>query len=85
MIRGPVFITGCSRGLGLEMVKQLSERTPKSPKIIVATCRNPEKATDLLRLQESRPNIKVQKLDVTAYDELPVFVENLKVKEHDIT
>jgi NAD(P)-dependent dehydrogenase (short-subunit alcohol dehydrogenase family) len=40
---GAVFVTGTSRGLGLEFVKQLSE-LPAPPKHIFATCRNPDSA-----------------------------------------
>ena len=38
-----VFISGCSRGLGLEFVKQFLS-LPNPPKHIFATCRNLEKA-----------------------------------------
>ena len=35
-----VLLTGCSRGLGLEMVRQLVSRVD----ILIATCRNPDSA-----------------------------------------
>lgn len=38
-----ILITGCNRGLGLGLVKQLLESS-KSTKHIFATCRNPDKA-----------------------------------------
>lgn len=38
-----ILITGCSRGLGLGIVKQLLESNPPV-KHIFATCRQPEKA-----------------------------------------
>ena len=38
-----VFITGASRGLGLEFVKQLIE-LPNPPEHVFATCRNPDSA-----------------------------------------
>lgn len=38
-----VLVTGCSRGLGLEMVRQLAA-AENPPKVIIATCRNPDKA-----------------------------------------
>lgn len=38
-----VFITGCSRGLGLEFVKQLLVHD-NAPNIVIATCRDPSKA-----------------------------------------
>ena len=36
-------VTGCSRGIGLGLVKEFLKRNFR----VVATCRNPEKATDL--------------------------------------
>ncbi|MPC73750.1 hypothetical protein E2C01_068087 [Portunus trituberculatus] len=36
-------VTGSSRGLGLEIVRQLAVGD-NPPKVILATCRNPEKA-----------------------------------------
>lgn len=39
-----ILITGCNRGLGLGLVKQLLLETSKPTKYIFATCRNPDKA-----------------------------------------
>jgi len=38
-----IFITGSSRGLGVEMVKQLCERS-NPPSMILASCRSPATA-----------------------------------------
>ena len=38
-----VMVTGSSRGLGLEMVRQFAV-ADSPPKIIIASCRNPDKA-----------------------------------------
>lgn len=38
-----ILITGCSRGLGLGIVKQLLE-SQKPSKYVFATCRNPTEA-----------------------------------------
>jgi len=58
-----VFITGCSRGLGLEMVKQLVKR-PEPPRLIFASCRSPETAGSLQELSYQHDNIKIIKFDV---------------------
>ncbi|MCE7742793.1 MAG: SDR family oxidoreductase [Candidatus Heimdallarchaeota archaeon] len=57
-----VFITGASRGLGLEFAKQYLERGEK----VFASCRNPEDATLLQKLKESyKDNLQIIKLDVS--------------------
>ncbi|XP_023339776.1 uncharacterized protein LOC111710011 [Eurytemora carolleeae] len=67
-----ILITGCSRGLGLEMVKQLAIReTP--PALILATCRYPETAGRLQELAEQYNNIKMIKFDVDKLDNLTEF------------
>jgi len=57
-----VFITGASRGLGLEFTKQYLKRGDK----VYASCRNPEKATLLKQLEyKYKENLRIIKLDVT--------------------
>mmetsp|Transcript_16624 Transcript_16624/g.22918 ORF Transcript_16624/g.22918 Transcript_16624/m.22918 type:complete len:291 (+) Transcript_16624:26-898(+) len=57
-----VVVTGGNRGIGLEFVRQLAD----SDNTVLATCRNPEKATALRGLAESFPDGRVQltQLDV---------------------
>ncbi|KAM9808111.1 C-signal [Neosynchiropus ocellatus] len=60
-----VLITGASRGIGLEMVRQLAmERFP--PGKIIATARNPAGATKLLELAQKFSNVHVVGLDVVS-------------------
>ena len=40
LLTGCVLITGCSRGIGLELVRQLVGRTSITPRHIIATCRS---------------------------------------------
>jgi len=62
-----VLITGCSRGLGFEMVNQLVNRSCP-PRLVLATCRSPETAGRLQELSERHSIIKIIKLDVDDLD-----------------
>jgi len=74
-----VFITGASRGIGLELVRQLVTM-PHPPKHIFATCRKPDAAKELQELAGKYPGVHVHQLDVLdygAYDKLVSWVEGL--------
>jgi len=58
-----VFITGANRGIGLEFVRQFSERGWN----VIATARKPAEADDLNALAADNPQIVVEQLDVTDY------------------
>ncbi|XP_068117496.1 C-signal-like [Hyperolius riggenbachi] len=61
-----ILITGCNRGIGLELVRQLLEQ-PNPPKQIFATCRNPDSPQnqELNDLAAKNQNIVLIKLEVT--------------------
>lgn len=61
-----VLITGSSRGLGLEWSRQCADRGWR----VIATCRDPESATDLQSLASRYPRLSVHRLDVTAPDQI---------------
>ena len=70
MVRS-VFITGCNRGIGLELVKQfLMQDHP--PEHVFATCRDPSSAVNLTALKEkykeNRQNLHIIQLDVTDWE-----------------
>ena len=67
-------MTGSSRGLGLELVRQL---VPVS-RSIVATCRHPESATELSSIADKNKNVIVKKLDVEDFDSFSNFVQDLQ-------
>ncbi|KAK0056362.1 C-factor [Biomphalaria pfeifferi] len=69
-----ILVTGASRGLGLEFVRQLLE-LPTPPEVLIAACRDPEKAEDLQRLTKSNSAVKIVKLDVEKDDEIDKTVE----------
>ncbi|CDO74375.1 hypothetical protein BN946_scf184956.g4 [Trametes cinnabarina] len=59
-------ITGCSRGIGLGLTKKLLEDPAN---FVIATCRNPEKATALEALKDgANGTLHIVKLDVDDLD-----------------
>ena len=61
-----VFITGSNRGIGLALVRNYAIKGWN----VIATCRSPERADDLIELLSDYPNISIEKLDVTDLDEI---------------
>ncbi|KAM3919786.1 C-signal-like [Leptodactylus fuscus] len=61
-----ILITGCNRGIGYELVRQLLEE-PSPPKQIFATCRSPTSPQNkkLNDLAAKHPNVVVIKLETT--------------------
>ena len=56
-----VLITGSDRGLGLEFARQYAARGDT----VIATCRHPEKATQLQELAAAKKNVVTETLDVS--------------------
>nr|KAI8731906.1 C-factor-like [Biomphalaria glabrata] len=77
-----ILVTGASRGLGLEFVRQLLE-LPTPPEVLIAACRDPEKAENLQRLAKSNSAVKIVKLDVEKDDEIDKTVELSTVRVND--
>ncbi|XP_029910077.1 uncharacterized protein LOC115360986 isoform X3 [Myripristis murdjan] len=57
-----VLITGSSRGLGLQMVKNLAKSSDR-PATIIATARNPTASMDLQELSKTYPGVHIVPLD----------------------
>ena len=72
-----IVITGASRGLGLEFVKQLSKTS--SCQRIFASCRNPDGAEQLQKLADDHQQVTIKKLDVDNFDSFQTFVEDIEV------
>ena len=72
-----VFITGASRGLGLEFASQYAAEGWK----VIATCRSPEVAIDLARVSG---NIHIMKMDITHLNEVKAVAGKLKGVSIDV-
>lgn len=71
-----VLITGCNRGIGLELVRQFfKHKTP--PSILIATCRNPDKADELQAIASEHSNLHILKLDVDNTDSFDGFAKSV--------
>ncbi|XP_066980194.1 C-signal-like [Macrobrachium rosenbergii] len=64
MLARSVLVTGSNRGLGLELVKQLSA-SKDPPEFIIATCRTPDKAEELKNISTEHRNVHITQLDVS--------------------
>lgn len=69
-----VLITGSNRGIGLEFVKQFTERGWN----VIATARTPEKAEELNALAKKHKSITVEQLDVTDHARIEVLAAKYK-------
>jgi len=76
MLQGAnIFITGCSRGLGLEIVRQLV--ASHNTGIIVATCRAPDLASELTSLAADHNKVHLMALDVNNCETFPEVSETV--------
>lgn len=73
-----VFITGSNRGLGLEFVRQYMAAGWR----VIATCRNPLKADDLLCMEDQ--NLRLFALDVADMDQVDALAANLADEKIDL-
>ena len=70
-----IFITGANRGIGLELTRQLSSTGNQ----VIATCRNPEEAVELMELsRDSHRNIEILPMDVEQEVSVTKLAETLR-------
>ena len=77
---GTALITGSDRGIGLALTREFESRGWH----VIATCRDPAKATELTHLAQSHPAIIVEKLDVTDDAAIDALVVKLKNQPIDV-
>ncbi|EIW60167.1 NAD-P-binding protein [Trametes versicolor FP-101664 SS1] len=69
-------VTGANRGIGLELVKQL---VAVPTNVVVAACRNPDKATALAELKSSaKGTLHLVQLDVSDFDNIRALPKQLE-------
>ena len=68
-----VLITGANRGLGLEFCRQYAADGWN----VIACCRNPDDAFDLNNLASCHPNIQLEQLDVSKFEQIDALSRKL--------
>jgi NAD(P)-dependent dehydrogenase (short-subunit alcohol dehydrogenase family) len=77
---GRVLVTGASRGLGLELVRQYAADGWS----ITACCRTPERAADLQALADRNGNIEVRRLDLLDHASIDALARDTAGRPIDI-
>ena len=77
-----VFITGASRGLGFEFVKQFLSQ-PSPPQFLFASCIDARRADELQALAKENSNLKILQLDVTKDEEIASAFEQTRTALED--
>src|SRR3954469_19162244 len=75
---GTAFITGSDRGIGFALVQEFESRGWQ----VIATARDPTKATELNAFAKAHPRVSVEKLDVT--DTVAIDALAMKLKDRPI-
>ena len=75
-----VLITGSNRGIGFALARLYAERGWG----VIATCRNPDQAEALQALQETHPQVVIERLDVTDFPSIDALAERYRDVPIDI-
>ena len=75
-----VLVTGTNRGIGLEFVRQYAAQGWT----VIATVRNPAAATELAALAAGKPNIRIEKLDVTDVEAIEALAAKYRGQPIDV-
>ena len=74
------FITGCNRGLGLEMAQQLVQRGER----VIATCRDIATASDLTELALRSQGLSLIEMDMASLESMTEAVALLNEEPIDV-
>jgi NAD(P)-dependent dehydrogenase (short-subunit alcohol dehydrogenase family) len=77
---GTALITGSDRGIGLALTREFASRGWH----VIATCRDPTKATELTDYAHNNPAVSVERLDVTDDAAIDALVVKLKDQPIDV-
>lgn len=77
---GTALITGSDRGLGLALVREFESRGWQ----VIATCRDPSKATELALFAHEHPSVSIEKLDVSDNAAIDALAAKLKDRPIDV-
>ncbi|MBU2705558.1 SDR family oxidoreductase [Zooshikella marina] len=75
-----MLITGASRGLGLELVKQYASEHWQ----VIACCRQPGQANELTALAEQYPSISIEQVDILQEVDIQRLAEKYKQRPIDL-
>lgn len=76
-----VFVTGASRGLGLELVRQYAA----DGATVIATCRDPARAVELAAVAAGHPDaVRIEALDVTDHGAIDALAAKYRDQPIDI-
>jgi len=75
-----VLVTGANRGIGLEFARQYAERGWK----VIATTRDPAKATELQDIASRHANLVIEKLDVADNAAITALAQKYKGQAIDV-
>lgn len=78
--RATVLVTGSSRGIGLEFVRQFAAQGWR----VIATCRDPERATELRAVAARYPDVVIERMDITDDAEVAAVAARYRGQPIDI-
>jgi NAD(P)-dependent dehydrogenase (short-subunit alcohol dehydrogenase family) len=76
---GTALVTGADRGIGLALTREFESRGWR----VIATCRDPDKATELSSFAHDHATVSIEKLDVTDDAAIDALVAKLKGRPID--